>query len=171
MGDLINRVEKSGLLQLDLSEAAAEVGRASLDLAPALWQGLVLREKDFRAWLKILEGDPFGGCAVALHCSADAILPEWAWMLATQAIHAAAPTVHSVHHCTPDALAGPLLLAVVEKLEVERYRDTLLVVKGCGLQTGPAASMRLIERLRPVVKSLMFGEACSTVPIYKRPRG
>jgi hypothetical protein len=170
MDELVNRIEQSGLIQLDLSHEASAVGRAELDLAPALWQGLALREKDFRHWLKALDGTPFAGCAVALHCSAEAVLPEWAWMLATQAIHAAAPTVHSVHHCAPADLGGPLLLAVVEQIDVETYRDALLVVKGCGLQSGPTASMRLIERLRPVVKSLMFGEACSTVPIYKRPR-
>jgi hypothetical protein len=167
MDELINRVEQSGLVQLDLSRLAAAIPQADLDLAPVLWQGLALREKDYRAWLKQLDLASFDGCAVALHCSADATIPAWAWMLATNAL---SPVAHSVHGCAPQDVDGPLLLSIVDKLDIEIYRDARVVVKGCGSHTGPAPLMRLIERLRPVVKSLMFGEPCSTVPIYKRPR-
>lgn len=159
-----NRVEESGLIQLDLSAELRGRTLTNLDLAPQLWEGLVLREKPFREWLSSLDKVSFEGADVALHCSADAVIPEWAWMLVASALQ---PTAAAVYLCHPDALPAEVLKRMVEEMDVQQYQGQRLVVKGCGLATGAAPSIRLVERLQPVVRSLMFGEPCSTVPVYK----
>ena len=163
-----NRVEESGLVQLDLG---AELGRRtlrSLDLAPQLWEGLVLREQPFRQWLKEWDAAGYEGADVALYCSTDAVIPEWAWMLVASRLQA---TVASVHLCDEGQLQEAVLGRLVEELDVEPYREARVVVKGCGLDGGAGPAVRLVERLQPVVRSLMFGEPCSTVPVYKSRRG
>jgi len=159
-----NRVEESGLVQLDL--AAELEGRTlrNLDLAPQLWQGVVLREQPYRDWLKTLDLTPYAGADVALHCTAEAVIPEWAWMLVASALQGSAA---SVHLCSPEALAAGVLHRLVETMDLTPYAGARVVVKGCGLATGAGPAVRLVERLQPVVKSLMFGEPCSTVPVYK----
>jgi hypothetical protein len=159
-----NRVEESGLVQLDLSAELNSRSLKDLDLAPQLWEGLVLREKSFREWLVELDKAPFEGADVALHCTADAVIPEWAWMLVASALQ---PTAAAVYLCQPDALSAEVLKRMVEEMDVQQYQGKRLVVKGCGLAAGAAPSVRLVERLQPVVRSLMFGEPCSTVPVYK----
>ena len=159
-----NRVEESGLVQLDLSAELKRRTLRDLDLAPQLWEGLVLREKSFREWLSGLDLAPFEGADVALHCSAEAVIPEWAWMLVASRLNGVAA---SIHLCDPTALSAKVLERVVDGLDVEAYTGARVVVKGCGLETGAAPAVRLVERLQPVVKSLMFGEPCSTVPVYK----
>lgn len=159
-----NRVEESGLIQLDLGAALGGRMLRDLDLAPQLWEGLVLREKPYREWLAALDQGAFKGADVALHCSADAVIPEWAWMLAASTLQ---PVAAAVYLCHPDALPGEVLKRLVEEMDILPYQDKRLVVKGCGLATGAAPSVRLVERLQPVVRSLMFGEPCSTVPVYK----
>lgn len=159
-----NRVEESGLVQLDLSAALKGRTMRDLDLAPQLWEGLVLREKSFREWLSDLDLAPFEGADVALHCSAEAVIPEWAWMLVASRLNDVAV---SIHLCEPTALSAKVLERVVDGLDLEAYTGARVVVKGCGLETGAGPAVRLVERLQPVVKSLMFGEPCSTVPVYK----
>lgn len=159
-----NRVEESGLVQLDLSAHLKGRKLVGLDLAPQLWEGLVLREKPFRDWLAAWDLEAFAGADVALYCSAEAVIPEWAWMLAASSLQGAAV---SVHLCTMEALPGQVLRRLVEEMDVAPYVGARVVVKGCGLTTGAGPAVRLVERLQPVVKSLMFGEPCSTVPVYK----
>lgn len=159
-----NRVEESGIVQLDLSALLRERTLRDLDLAPQLWQGLAIREQEFRTWLKDLDVAPFEGADVALHCSAEAILPEWVWMLVTSRLMGVA---RGVHDCAPEALQGAVLSRIAEELDPAEYADQRVVVKGCGLTSGAGPAMRIVERLQPRVKSLMFGEPCSTVPVYK----
>lgn len=159
-----NRVEESGLVQLDLSALLAGRTLRDIDLAPQLWQGLAIREKEFRAWLKDLDTAPFEGADVAVHCSAEAIVPEWAWMLVAAALHGHA---NSVHVCPPSSLKAAVLARIPEELDLDAFRGQRVVVKGCGLDAGAGPAVRLVERLQPVVKALMFGEPCSTVPVYK----
>ena len=165
MDDTIrNRVKESGIVQLDLSALLRQRTLCDLDLAPQLWQGLGIREKEFRAWLQEWDVTPFEGADVALHCSAEAIVPEWVWMLVTSRLQGVAA---SVHDCLPEDLEGAVLARIAEELDPAEYAGQRLVVKGCGLKSGAGPAMRLVERLQPVVKSLMFGEPCSTVPVYK----
>jgi hypothetical protein len=160
---IVNRVEASGLIQIDLGELLPRPAVASFDLADHLWQGLVLREKEFREAMRGLEG--FEGRWVALRCSADAVIPDWAWMLATSALIDAGAEVAVGK---PEEVATAAQMKALEALDVEGYRDARLIVKGCGGDAGPEVWSGLVCKLQPVVKSLMFGEACSTVPIFKR---
>ena len=159
-----NRVEESGIVQLDLSALLRARTLRDLDLAPQLWKGLAIREREFRSWLKDLDVTPFKEADVAVFCSAEAILPEWVWMLVTSRLMGVA---RSVHDCVPSALQGAVLARIAEELDLAEYADQRVVVKGCGLMSGAGPAMRIVERLQPVVKSLMFGEPCSTVPVYK----
>ena len=159
-----NRVEESGIVQLDLSALLRQRSLRDLDLAPQLWQGLAIREQEFRTWLKALDVTQFEGADVALHCSVEAIIPEWVWMLVTSRLQGVAA---SVHDCAPADLEGAVLARIAEEMDPAAYAGQRLVIKGCGLKTGAGPAMRLVERLQPVVKSLMFGEPCSTVPVYK----
>ncbi len=159
-----NRVEESGLVQLDLAALLRERTLSELDLAPQLWQGLAIREREFRNWLEDLDLSPFEGADVAVHCSTEAIVPEWVWMLVASRLQGVAS---SVHDCAPTGLEAEVLYRIAEELDPAAFEGKRLVVKGCGLKSGAGPAMRIVERLQPVVKLLMFGEPCSTVPVYK----
>ncbi|MBK12253.1 MAG: hypothetical protein CL849_01850 [Crocinitomicaceae bacterium] len=159
-----NRIEESGLVQLDLAALLRERTLRNLDLAPQLWQGLAIREREFRNWLKGLDLAPFEGADVAVHCSTEAIVPEWVWMLVTSKLQGVAS---SVHDCAPAGLEAAVLHRIAEELDPTTFEGKRVVVKGCGLKSGAGPAMRIVERLQPVVKLLMFGEPCSTVPVYK----
>ena len=159
-----NRIEESGLVQLDLAALLRERTLRNLDLAPQLWQGLAIREREFRNWLKGLDLAPFEGADVAVHCSTEAIVPEWVWMLVTSKLQGVAS---SVHDCAPAGLEAAVLHRIAEELDPTTFEGKRVVVKGCGLKAGAGPAMRIVERLQPVVKLLMFGEPCSTVPVYK----
>ena len=159
-----NRIEESGLVQLDLAALLRERTLRNLDLAPQLWQGLAIREREFRNWLKGLDLAPFEGADVAVHCSTEAIVPEWVWMLVTSKLQGVAS---SVHDCAPAGLEAAVLHRIAEELDPTTFEGKRVVVKVCGLKSGAGPAMRIVERLQPVVKLLMFGEPCSTVPVYK----
>ena len=165
MADIINKVEASGLVQIELSELLPPTQVKGLDLAPMLWEGMVLREKPFREALKSLSFNPWEGHRVALHCSADAIIPDWAWMLVTSvcAKHGLVVEVG-----TPEEIQTRMHLRNIDNLDISLYQDARLVIKGCSTVGGPEVLSALVTKLQPVVRSLMFGEACSTVPIFKR---
>ena len=165
---LVNRVQESGLIQLDLATLLSPEPTSEVDLARWLAEGGVLREKSFRegvtAWddASLLDGH-----VVALTCSIDAILPDWAWMLVTAKLSAAGATVVAGRHAEAQSLAWK---RAVEALDVEAYRDERVIVKGCATAGGPATLVAFTQRLAPVVRSLMFGEACSAVPLVKNSR-
>ena len=165
-----NRVEESGLVQLDL---AASMSRGThvarhRHRPPACGRGWSIREQPYRAWLKDV-----GPRAVRRrgrgHCTAraDAVVPEWAWMLVATALQGQCE--QSVHLCAPESFGGrPYWHRLAEDHgPPAECRGPRVVVKGCGLAAGAGPAVRLVERLQPVVKSLMFGEPCSTVPVYK----
>ncbi len=162
--DIVNKVDESGLVQLDLSQLYRPGTRSTFDLASFLHEGLVLKEKDFRQQLADCDWSVYRGCFVAVTCTADAIVPTWAFMLA--AVHLA-PVAECVVMGTPEALEETLFLEAVAGLDAEAYRDRRVVVKGCGEKVPAPAYVALVNKLQPVVKSLMFGEPCSTVPLYK----
>lgn len=164
---LINRVEASGLLQLELKEWISSPHLIACDLAAHLVDGLVLKERSFRDDLKAWSKDQFSGKHVALHCSADAILPDWAWMLAASRITELGgnPAVGS-----PEEVHVRLLLQAVDQASVDAFAGQRVMVRGCASVGGPAVLAAVVRRLQPVVQSLMFGEACSSVPVYKKPR-
>lgn len=163
---IINKVAESALTTLDLAEFyPAENELALFDLKPFLFMELILREKDFREALKNYDWSVYAGKQVAVTCSADAIIPVWAYMLAASYL---SPVAAQVYMTQFDNLANTVLIDRIKGLDVSGYTDKRIVVKGCGeLPISEAAYLTITAKLRPVVKSIMYGEPCSTVPIFK----
>lgn len=166
-GPIVNRVEASGLIQLDLANLLAPAPVEQVDLAVWLDGGIVLREKSFREEVDRWDASPLAGHIVGLTCSTEAILPDWAWMLVTANLHAAGAI--AMVGDLKDAQAHAWQQAVKD-LELETYRDQRVIVKGCATAGGPATLVAFTAHVGPVVKSLMFGEACSAVPLVKNAR-
>ena len=168
MSDTIeNNIQKSGLATLDLEEIKPSWEVTGFDLAPVLWEGLVLKEKDFRDFLKDNDWSVYNGNHVYIFCSTEAIIPTWAYMLLTDALRHHASLIHIGEEA---GLIHQLWLDFISKFDVADYKDKRVVVKGCGDEAIPNdVYAQLSSKLLPVVKSLMFGEPCATVPVFKRP--
>ncbi|MFZ5553149.1 MAG: DUF2480 family protein [Bacteroidota bacterium] len=163
---IINKVSQSGLITIDLEEFYPEGERASYDITQNLWQGMALKEKEFREFISNNNWEVYKDKFVALYCSADAIIPQWAYMLLTNALR---PYAKKTVFGNPEVLETVLFHEAIDKLDMEKYRDARVVIKGCSKLPVPvSAYIELTQRLLPVVKSLMYGEACSTVPVYKK---
>lgn len=168
MNEITNRVANSGLITIDLGELYPEGERVLIDIKDRLFQGLILREKDFRDFIAAHDWSQYKGKYIALTCTADAIIPDWAWMLLASALE---PHAKKIVFGDPEKLDTVLFDEVLRGVDVEQYRDQRLVVKGCGDKPIPkSAYIEFVRRLQPVVKSIMYGEPCSTVPVYKRPK-
>jgi hypothetical protein len=168
MEEIINRVAGSGIVTLDLGDYYPEGKRAEIDLKNQLWQGLVLKEKDFREFISSTDWQEFTGQHVAVFCSADALIPTWAYMLVSSSLSGIAKTVH---FGSLESLESALWTASLSRLNPQDFEDARVVVKGCADK--PVSAQAFIDlsfRLKPFVKSLMFGEPCSTVPVYKKAK-
>lgn len=166
MEEIVNKVAASGLVTIDLEEIYPKGERAIIDFAPQLWQGMALREKDFREWIASYDWNQYHGKHVAFYCSADAIIQPWAYMLIASKLSGIAAT--SLQGSASD-LENYLFRSLIDTLDIEEYRDKRCVVKGCSNQPVPASAYAyLVTRLQPVAKSIMFGEPCSTVPVFKK---
>jgi hypothetical protein len=164
--NIINKVAQSGLVTLDPAQFYAPGERVVYDIKDNLFQGLMLREKDFREFVKGHDWTQYQDKNVAVTCTADAIVPAWAYMLLANRL---APYARQVVFGDAEVLETVLFVKEVARLDVEQYRDQRVVIKGCGDVPVPvSAYVELTQKLTPVAKSLMFGEPCSTVPIYKR---
>jgi hypothetical protein len=163
---LVNRVEKSGLLTLDLEEYWSKQPVTVFDLKPYLVKELVLMEKPFRETLQNINWNDYKGKAVTVTCSADALIPMWAYMLVASKLQ---PVAKQVLFGTIKEAQEKILLENISSIDVKQFEGAKVVVKGCGKNPVPAEAYLLASNLLlPVVKSLMFGEACSTVPVYKK---
>ena len=163
---IINKVAESGLVTLDLESLYPKDGVRGFDLKDFLFMGLILKEKDFRESLNKLDWDQFKGEHVAIYCSADAIIPLWAYMLVSSYLQPVAKTVFAG---TPEEFKKQEFISNIRKIDASQFEDQRVVVKGCGdLEIGEYAFIEITSKLRPVVKSLMYGEPCSTVPVYKK---
>jgi hypothetical protein len=166
MEEIVNKVANSGLLQIDLETLYPSGERVVFDLKDLLYEGLLLREKDFRAFLKTHEWSNYVGKHIAITCSTNAIVPTWAYMLLS--IHLT-PYAQTIVFGNLHTLEEALFSKALQQLDLSTYQDAKVVVKGCSKQEVPlSAYIELSKILRPVVSSLMFGEPCSTVPLYKR---
>ena len=162
---IINKVASSGIITLDLEELYPQGERVVFDLKPLLWQEVALKEEDLRAYCKAHEWSQYTGKFVSVHCSADAIVPTWAFMLVATHLQ---PFAAFVTQGDADQLERAVFTRFLQQLDVEPYRSARVVVKGCSKLPVPLnAYVELSAKLLPVVKSLMFGEPCSTVPLYK----
>ena len=162
----VNKVSESGILSLNLEDFYPKQDIALFDMKDYLFMGLILKEKDFRESLKILDLSIYQNKVVAVTCSADAVIPMWAYMLAASYLQ---PVAAEVAFATVEELKNTLLLKNIEQIAIAEFADQRVVIKGCGeLPVGEAAYLLATKILRPVVKSIMYGEPCSTVPIFKR---
>jgi hypothetical protein len=165
---IVNKVSESGLITLDLEEFYPKEETAVFDMKDHLFMGLILKEKDFREAMKSLDIAPFKGKNVALTCSVDAIIPIWAYMLVVSYLE---PVANEIVFGDSDLLQQTLLLKNISKINIADYADKRVVIKGCGeLPISESAYVAVTSLIRPVAKSIMYGEPCSTVPIYKKPR-
>ena len=165
----VNKVAESGLISFDLEEYYPKGSIKTFDLKEYLFMGLILKEKDFRAALQTTDWEQYRDANVAIGCSADAIIPMWAYMLAASYLQ---PVAKEVVFGDEKKLIGVLLLKNLDAVKGEDYLDKRVVVKGCGeIDIPETAYVAITHKLRPFVKSIMYGEPCSTVPIYKKPKG
>lgn len=166
--EIVNRVAASGLKTFDLEDLYRPGERVNLDIRDRLYEGLVLREKDFRAWVKEHPWADYAGKFVAVNCLTDAIVPTWAYMLLGVALQ---PFAEKIVYGSVEDLERVLFREALMAVDWEEFRDARVVVKGCSRVSVPVeAYVEVVSRLRPLAASIMYGEPCSTVPLYKRPR-
>ena len=167
MSDIfVNKVAASGILTLDLEKYLPAGEVVTFDLKDHLFMGLILKEKDFREALKNLDWTSYQDKNVAITCSVDAIIPVWAYMLVTTYLQ---PVAKEVYVGTAAEMQKHLFLKSLSAIDVNEYTDQRVVIKGCGdVAIEAYAYAEITKLLRPVVKSIMYGEPCSTVPVYKK---
>jgi len=164
--NIVNKVASSGLLTLNLEEYYNEGERVLYDMKENLFHGLILREKDFREFIKTHDWSLYAGKNVAIICSADAIVPTWAYMLLANKLK---PFANEVVFGNLETLEAVLFTKALAKINLNSFAGERVVVKGCGdIEVPVSAYVEITNLLTPVVKSIMYGEPCSTVPVYKR---
>jgi len=161
-----NKVEKSGLITLDLLDLIPKGKQIVIDLKDFMFQDLILREKDFRTKIKDTNWAEYKSTYVAITNSSEGIVPLWAYMIITSALQ---PYAALIIRGNKAHLKGALLRRAIEDIDELKYKDKRVIIKGCGEESIPESSFIVItQKLQPIVKSLMFGEACSTVPVFKK---
>ncbi len=163
---IVNKVNQSGLLQIDLEELRPQGERVFFDLAPHLFMGQVLKEKDFRQFISEHDWTQYAGKHIAIGCSEEAIIPTWAFMLLSIQLN---PYVKTIIYGDLQELEKTIFQELINKLNPSDFEGARVVVKGCSKESIPTdAYVQLSHKLQPIVKSLFFGEPCSTVPLYKK---
>jgi hypothetical protein len=164
--EIVNRVAESGILTLNLEKYLHDGPRMGIDIKDNLYMGMILKEKDFRDWLKSHDWNQFKNANVYIHCTADAIIPTWAYMLIASKLTGLA---HHFVFGNLETLENSLLDKALSSINPVDFEEKRVVIKGCGDKNiSPFAYVEITRLLQPVVKSLMFGEPCSTVPVYKK---
>ncbi len=161
-----NKVAKSGLITLDLVDLIPKGKQIVIDLKDFMFEGIILREKDFRTQIKETDWEEYKSSFVAITNSSEGIVPLWAYMLIASALQ---PYATVIIRGNKAHLKGALLRRAIENMDELEYQDKRVIIKGCGDETIPESSfIAITQKLQPIVKSLMFGEACSTVPVFKK---
>jgi hypothetical protein len=166
--EIVNRVESSGLLSFDLEDYYDKGERVVYDLKNNLYMELILKEKDFRDFIKSNNWSDYKGKNVAVICSVDAVIPTWAYMLLISKLQ---PFANNVVVGDLEALEQSMFQKALSAIDINEFIDKKVVIKGCGNYPVPEyAYGEITRRLLPVVSSIMYGEPCSTVPVYKKPK-
>ena len=164
--EIVNKVAQSALLTLDLEEYYPREEIVLFDLKPYLFMDKILREKDFRAALQQIDWTQYKDKIVAVTCSVDAIIPLWSYMLIGVNLQ---PFARDIVMGDQQTALQQVFLSRLAAIDIQEFTDKRVIVKGCGdFSVGGFAYMDIARRLRPVVKSIMYGEACSNVPVYKK---
>ena len=166
MTEIINKVASSGLITFNLEDYYTTGERVELDIKQWLFEGLVLREKDFRESLKNNNWSKYKDKYIAVFCSADAIVPTWAYMLIATYLH---PFAKKIVFGDLNDLEKSLFEDALNKIDFSQFKDERVVIKGCSkIKVPESIYVEVTNRLMPYARSIMFGEPCSTVPVYKR---
>ena len=164
--NIVNKVANSGLITLNLEEYFHKGERVVYDIKDNLFHGLMLKEQDFRAFIKEHDWAHYTDKNIAITCSTDAIVPTWAYMLLANKMK---PFANEVVFGSLETLEAVLYTKALAKIDVNQYADERVVIKGCAdLEVPVTAFVEITSLLTPVAKSIMYGEPCSTVPIYKK---
>lgn len=164
--NIVNKVAQSGLITIDLAKYAPDAEIFVYDIKDNLFHGLILKEKDFRDFVKTHDWSQYADKHVAITCSTDAIVPTWAYMILANKMSAFAK---SIHFGTKEEVTRDLFIEQIKNIDYTVYEDQRIVVKGCGDIFIPESAFVLFtSKLTAVAKSIMYGEPCSTVPVYKR---
>ncbi|WP_289046240.1 DUF2480 family protein [uncultured Olleya sp.] len=164
--EIINRVANSKLITINLEDYYPKGARVQFDIKDWLFQELVLKEKDFRQYVKNHDWSQYQNQYVAIHCSVDAIIPDWAFMLLTVNLE---PFVEKCHIGTLEDLETAIYQDIITNIDATIYQDKPVIIKGCSNKPVPInAYVMITNKLKPYAKNIMYGEACSFVPLYKR---
>ena len=165
-GEIINRVSNSQLITIDLTDYAPKVSVKELDIKDFLFQGIVLKEKEFRVNLKEFDFSNYTNKTVALNCSADAIVPMWAFMLVTSYLNSVNA---DIHFGIKEDVFQQIFTANINAINASKFEGKKVIVKGCGnIPLSESLYIAITKKLQNTVSSLMFGEACSAVPVFKK---
>lgn len=163
--EIINRVAKSAIITFNLEDLYHDGKRESIDISQWLHEGMVLIEKDFRESLKNFDWSYYQDTFVTLRCSTHAIIPAWAFLLVSTYLN---PVAKKVIVGSIEDLENILFAEEISKLDITSFKNKPVIIKGCNKKPIPASAyLLLLNKLQPVVKSIMFGEACSAVPLFK----
>lgn len=166
--EIVNRIAKSPIVQIDLEDYYTEGERKTIDLKDWLYEGLILREKDFRERIDNTSWQEFQDCYINIICSTDAIIPLWASMLISSVLE---PHAKKVVFGTQEQLEVHLFEETFRSMEFSQFKDRPMIIKGCSNKPVPVqAFVSFTQLAQPYAKSIMFGEACSTVPVYKKKK-
>ena len=166
--EIVNKVSKSSLVTIELEDFYPVGERVVFDISKWLHEGLILKEKDFRESVQQHNWDQYKGKYIALNCSAEAIIPSWAYLLIAVKL---GPYAKKMIVGNLELLETVIFQDIISNLDVEIFKDKPVIIKGCTNKPIPeTAPVQLIEKLLPIAKTIMFGEACSTVPLFKRAK-
>jgi len=167
-GEIINRVANSKLITLDLEDYYPAGERVVLDISDWLFEGFILKEIDFRESVKNHDWSQYKDCHVAVTCSTDAIIPSWAYLLISASL---TPYAKKFVIGDLELLENSIFQDIIANIPLDKFENAPVIIKGCSEKNIPnSAYAHLTQRLVPVVKSLMFGEACSSVPLFKKKK-
>ena len=165
-GEIVNKVANSALITIDLTDYAPKETIAILDVKDFLFEGIILKEKDFRNTLKEFDFSVYTDKIVALYCSSDAIVPMWAFMLLTSYLNNSAS---KIHFGTKEEVFQKIFSDNIDAIDATEFENKKVIVKGCGqVPLTETLYIAITKKLQNTVSSLMFGEACSAVPVFKK---
>ena len=166
--EIVNRVANSKLITIDLSDYAPKENILIFDVKDLLFEGIILKEKDFRSSLKEFDFSKYKGHTVALYCSSEAVIPMWAYMLISSYL---TPVCSSLCFGTKEEVFQNILLKNILDINSEKFKEKKVIIKGCGnIPLSESLFVAITQKLQKSVSSLMFGEACSAVPVYKKKK-